>query len=116
MVESRAPELDRIFRALGDPTRRAILGMVADRERSVTELAGPFEMSLAAVSKHLKTLEAAGLVERRWVGREARCRLRRDALMTADAWLARYRKFWSDRLDALEQFLREREHGARRKT
>jgi DNA-binding transcriptional ArsR family regulator len=104
MVES-AQELDRIFRALGDPTRRAILGMVAQREHSVTELAEPFAMSLAAVSKHLKTLEAAGLVERRWVGRAARCRLRPDAFMAADAWLAAYRKFWTDRLDALERFL-----------
>jgi DNA-binding transcriptional ArsR family regulator len=116
MVESQAPQLDRIFRALGDQTRRAILAMVAERERSVTELAQPFEMSLAAVSKHLKTLEAAGLVERRWIGREARCRLRPDALMTADAWLAHYRKFWTERLDALERFLREQKRGARRKT
>jgi DNA-binding transcriptional ArsR family regulator len=117
MVESSAaPELDRIFRALGDPTRRAILGMVAEREHSVTELARPFEISLAAISKHLKTLEAAGLVERRWIGRAARCRLRPDALMAADAWLAHYRMFWTDRLDALDRFLRERERDTRRKT
>jgi DNA-binding transcriptional ArsR family regulator len=108
MVESPAG-LDRVFRALGDPTRRAILSMVAERERSVTELASPFEMSLAAVSKHVKTLEAAGLVERRWIGREARCRLRPDALRSADEWLAHYRKFWSARLDALERVLRERQ-------
>src|SRR5919198_4208818 len=101
MVESAPAELDRIFRALGDQTRRAILGMVAERERSVTELARPFDMSLAAVSKHLKTLEAAGLVERRWIGRKASCRLRPDALMAADAWLAHYRQFWTDRLEAL---------------
>jgi DNA-binding transcriptional ArsR family regulator len=116
MVESRAAELDRIFRALGDGTRRAMLGMVADRECSVTELAQPFDMSLAAVSKHLRTLEQAGLVERRWVGRQARVRLQPGALREADAWLEHYRRFWTDRLDALEGFLRERRRGPRRST
>jgi DNA-binding transcriptional ArsR family regulator len=116
MVESGAAELDRIFRALGDPTRRALIGMMAGRERTVTELAGPFDMSLAAVSKHLKALEGAGLVERRWIGREARCRLRADGLMAADAWLAHYRRFWTERLDALDRFLRERQAAAKRKS
>jgi DNA-binding transcriptional ArsR family regulator len=108
MVESTA-DLDRVFRALGDPTRRAILGMVSRQERSVTELAAPFRMSLAAVAKHVKALEVAGLVERRWIGRESRCRLRPDALRSADEWLSHYRRFWTVRLDALEGVLRERQ-------
>lgn len=80
--------------------------MVAHRERSVSEIASPFEMSLAAVSKHVKTLESAGLVERRWMGREARCRLNPDALVAAEAWLHHHRQFWTARLDALERVLR----------
>ncbi len=112
MVESPT-DLDRVFRALGDPTRRTILGMVSDREWSVTELSEPFEMSMAAVSKHVRMLEAAGLVERRWIGRESRCRLRPDALRSADEWLAHYRRFWTARLDALEHVLKQRQ--ARRK-
>jgi len=81
--------------------------MVSGRERSVTELAVPFRMTLAAVSKHVRTLEAAGLVARRRVGREALCRLRPEGLRAAESWLAYHRKFWTTRLDALERALRE---------
>jgi DNA-binding transcriptional ArsR family regulator len=105
MVEP-SDRLDAIFHALSDPTRRAILGMVLDEARSVSELAAPFDMSLAAVAKHLKVLEGAGLIDRRWEGRTARCRLRPEALRTADEWIGHYRRFWDDRLDALDRMLR----------
>jgi len=111
MVErSAAPEtLDRIFHALSDPTRRRILDMVTTREHSVGELARPFDMSLAAVSKHVKVLEGAGLVHRRRLGRAARLRLNPPALETASAWLEHYRAFWERRLDALERLVLEEE-------
>ena len=109
MVEQRtAPaDLDRIFHALADPTRRGILAMVASGERTVGELADPFPTSFAAVSKHVKVLEAAGLVRRRWVGREARLTLEPARLASADAWLEHYRVFWERRLDALERMVGE---------
>ncbi|MCI0570874.1 MAG: metalloregulator ArsR/SmtB family transcription factor [Myxococcaceae bacterium] len=114
MVE-RAEHLDRVFHALADPTRRALLGMVSQRERTVTELAQPFAISLAAVSKHLKVLEAAHLIQRRWEGRVARCRLNAEALRTADEWLGHYRHFWEVRLDSLEQLLKSEAPERRRK-
>ncbi|WP_373046880.1 ArsR/SmtB family transcription factor [Vulgatibacter sp.] len=110
-----SPRLDAIFHALADPTRRAILAGLAEGERSVGEIAAPFAISLAAVSKHLKVLEAAGLIDRRWEGRTARCRLDAEALRTADEWLAHYRRFWTDRLDALERMLRDEARPPRRK-
>jgi DNA-binding transcriptional ArsR family regulator len=91
--------------ALADPTRRAILARLALGETSVTELAEPFEMSLPAVSKHLKVLERAGLIAR---GREAQwrpCRLQAAALKDVDDWLERYRRFWEERLDRLDDYL-----------
>ncbi len=97
--------LDATFAALADPTRRAILARLAQGEAGVTELAAPFDMSLAAVSKHLKVLEAAGLVSR---GREAQyrpCRLEAAPLREAAAYLEGYRRFWDRSLDALEQHL-----------
>jgi DNA-binding transcriptional ArsR family regulator len=95
------------FAALADPTRRAILARLALGETSVTELAGPFEMSLPAVSKHLKVLERAGLIAR---GREAQwrpCRIEVRALKEVDEWLEEYRRLWEDRLDRLEVYLSE---------
>ena len=100
-------QLSAIFAALADPTRRAILQRLAQGEASVTELAAPFQMSLPAVSKHLKVLERAGLIER---GREAQwrpCRLDAGPLRTASEWVAQYRRFWEDRLDRLDDYLRE---------
>ena len=108
MVNSSSAELDRIFRALGDPTRREMIALMARGERSVTELSRPFEMSLAAVSKHLRVLEEAGLVRRAWIGRQARCGLNTDALRGAEEWLRRYRDFWDARLDKLEAVLAKR--------
>ena len=95
------------FSALADPTRRAILARLTLGETSVTELAEPFDMSLPAVSKHLKVLENAGLITR---GREAQfrpCKLDAQALRSVDEWLEVYRKLWEARFDRLEEYLRE---------
>ena len=99
--------LDRTFGALADPTRRAILARLAKGEASVTELAEPFEMSLPAVSKHLKVLEHAGLVSR---GRERQwrpARLRATPLKEVAEWTDRYRRFWDERYDRLDEYLDE---------
>ena len=99
--------LDRTFAALADPTRRAILARLASGQASVTELAAPFAMSLPAVSKHLKVLERAGLVAR---GRRAQWRpaqLRAEPLHEVADWLADYRRFWEERLDRFDEYLRE---------
>ena len=98
-------QLSSTFAALADPTRRAILARLAMGETSVTELAKPFEMSMPAVSKHLKVLERAGLISR---GREAQwrpCRLDAGPLKNASSWIEEYRRFWSPHLDALERYL-----------
>jgi DNA-binding transcriptional ArsR family regulator len=99
--------LSATFAALADPTRRAILARLALGETSVTELAEPFDMSLPAVSKHLKVLERAGLIAR---GREAQwrpCRIEPNALKGVDDWLESYRNLWNERLDRLDLYLRE---------
>ena len=93
--------------ALADPTRRAILARLASGEASVTELASPFEMSMTAVSKHLKVLERAGLIAR---GREAQwrpCRLEAGPLKDVADWVGHYRRFWEKSLDRLDEYLRE---------
>jgi DNA-binding transcriptional ArsR family regulator len=113
--------LSTTFAALADPTRRAILARLALGETSVTELAEPFEMSLPAVSKHLKVLEHAGLIVR---GREAQwrpCRIEGTALKDVDDWLERYRRFWDESFDRLDTYLRElqaseKKRGRKRKT
>jgi DNA-binding transcriptional ArsR family regulator len=102
LVERPSEPLDSVFHALADPTRRAMLRSLAQRERSVGELAEPFRMSLAAASKHVKTLERAGLVRRTVRGRTHLCRLDPDPLSAAQEWLRFYERFWTDRLDALE--------------
>ena len=102
-----ADTLSTTFAALADPTRRAILARLISGEASVTELAEPFEMTLPAVSKHLKVLERAGLIAR---GREAQwrpCRLKAGPLRDADEWLERYRRFWEERFDRLDEYLGE---------
>lgn len=98
-------QLDLIFTALADPTRRAILARLAQGEAAVTELAQPFEMSLPAISKHLKVLERAGLITR---GRDAQwrpCQLNPEPLKDVDQWLTQYRQFWDQRLDRLDDYL-----------
>src|SRR5215475_1807490 len=102
-----ADRLSATFAALADPTRRAILARLAVGETSVSDLAEPFDMSLPAVSKHLKVLERAGLIAR---GREAQwrpCRLTPIALREVDDWLEKYRRFWEERFDRLDDYLRE---------
>lgn len=106
MVNQSSGRLDRVFHALTDPTRRQMLRSLAARERTVSELAQPFNMSLAAASKHVKTLEAAGLVRRTVQGRTHFCRLDPKPLASAHEWLRFYERFWSERLDALEALLR----------
>ena len=106
MVE-QSDTLDDVFRALADPTRRAMVRRLADRERTVTELAKPFDMSLAAASKHVKALESAGIIRRTIHGRTHTCRLNLEPLTEARRWLQHYEQFWNDRLDALEQLLAE---------
>ncbi|MDZ3830468.1 MAG: metalloregulator ArsR/SmtB family transcription factor [Sphingopyxis sp.] len=106
MVELDSQTLDCIFHALGDTTRRAMLRDLAQGERTVSELAEPFAMSLAAASKHIRVLEAAGLVRRDIRGRTHHCSLDPTPLATADQWLGIYRRFWTGRLDALEAALR----------
>jgi len=97
--------LSATFSALADPTRRAIIARLAMGETTVSELAKPFDMSGPAISKHLKVLENAGLISR---GREAQwrpCRIEPKALKVVDDWLERYRQFWEERLDRLEEYL-----------
>lgn len=102
----QAPPLDAVFHALGDATRRRMLAELADGERTVGELAAPFEMSLAAASKHIRVLEKAGMVRREVRGRTHLCRLDPGPLASAHEWLSFYERFWSGRLDALERLLR----------
>ena len=97
--------LSATFSALADPTRRAILARLALGKTSVSELAEPFDMSLPAISKHLKVLERAGLISR---GREAQwrpCRIEPEAFKDVDDWLEGYRRLWSERFDRLEEYL-----------
>jgi DNA-binding transcriptional ArsR family regulator len=114
-----ADTLSLTFAALSDPTRRAILKRLAAGERSVTELAKPFKISLPAVTKHLKVLQRAGLISQ---GREAQrrpCKLEAAPLKDAADWVEQYRQFWDERLDRLEDYLREvqeeeKRHGRKR--
>jgi DNA-binding transcriptional ArsR family regulator len=99
--------LDGTFAALADPTRRAILARLSERESSVSELAGPFAMSLPAVMKHVDCLQRAGLIDARKEGRVRRCRLEAAPLAEAAEWITRYRRFWERRFDNLEAYLRE---------
>jgi DNA-binding transcriptional ArsR family regulator len=107
-MQGMSPDrLSSTFAALADPTRRAILSRLASGEKSVNDLAEPFEMSLPAVSKHLKVLESAGLITR---GREAQwrpCRLEAGPLKDISNWVERYRKFWEESFDRLDAYLRE---------
>jgi len=99
------PDLDAIFAALADPTRRAILSRLADGEASVNEIAAPFEMSQPAVSKHLKVLERAGLIERDIVEQRRPARLKADNMAAAVDWLDEFRTFWGKSFDQLDDIL-----------
>ena len=107
MVELNSDRLDNVFHALSDATRRDMLRRVASREHTVGELAEPFHMSLAAASKHIRTLEDAGLIRRTVEGRTHRCRIEPGPLRGIGRWLRHYEKFWTGRLDALERAFRE---------
>jgi DNA-binding transcriptional ArsR family regulator len=105
--------LSSTFAALADPTRRAILARLISGEASVTDLAEPFDISMPAVSKHLKVLERAGLIAR---GREAQwrpCRLDANPLKDVSDWVAHYRQFWTESFDRLDDYLREVQKGAK---
>ncbi|HTV05977.1 MAG TPA: metalloregulator ArsR/SmtB family transcription factor [Acidobacteriaceae bacterium] len=111
MVKRNAARLDSIFHALSDNTRRSILRDVARRERTVGEVARPYRMSLAAVSKHLNVLESAELIARERRGSFQIVRLKAENLRPAEEWLAWYERFWSRQLDALQNYLEGDENG-----
>ena len=105
MVES-SPNLDLVFRALGDATRRGMLRQLALRERTIGELAEPYQMSLASASKHVQALERAGLVKRTVRGRTHYCRINPQPLAKADEWLRTYERLWDLRIAKLQALLR----------
>jgi DNA-binding transcriptional ArsR family regulator len=107
MVNYSSAVLDATFAALSDPTRRGILARLAEGESSVSELAAPYEMSLPAVSKHLRVLESAGLIARQKDGRVHHCRFVADPMKNAAEWIERYRRFWEEQLDALALYLEQ---------
>jgi DNA-binding transcriptional ArsR family regulator len=109
MVDHGDEHLDKVFRALAHPARRAILRRIARAEQTVTELAEPFDMSLEAVSKHVRVLEQARLVQRTRSGRMHRCRLRPEPLKDAAKVLTQLATLWNKRLDSLERLLLERD-------
>jgi DNA-binding transcriptional ArsR family regulator len=102
-----ADQLSVTFAALADPTRRAILAHLSKGEASVTELAKPFEMSLPAISKHLKVLERAKLIARSREAQWRPCQIKAEPLKDAADWLEAYRQFWEENLDRLEDYLHE---------
>lgn len=99
--------LSQVFAALADPTRRAILARLADGEASVNELAAPFTISLPAISKHLKVLEKAGLIERTRTAQWRPCRLQAAPLKDAANWIDHYKRYWEESFDRLGEYLKE---------
>ena len=121
---SRTARLDAVFAALADPTRRAIIERLSRSEARVTEVAEPLRMSLNAVSKHIRVLEASGMVERHKKGRDHILSINTRSLDEVDGWIVQMRRYWEKRLDAMEHLLRElkndhklgprdRKHGSR---
>ncbi len=104
-MQAANSNLNQVFFALSDVTRRAILSRLAEGSTTIGELAEPFSISSPAVSRHMKILESAGLIERRIAGRQHHCSLSTGALRTAEDWINFHRKFWESRLDALEDLL-----------
>jgi len=107
MVEQMTQDLDALFHALGDATRRQMLRALAAGEQTVGQLAEPYDMSLAAASKHISPLERAGLIRRAMKGRTHVCSLEPGPLASAHEWLSFYERFWTSRLDMLDRLLRE---------
>jgi DNA-binding transcriptional ArsR family regulator len=108
---SRTARLDAVFAALADPTRRAIIERLSRGEARVTEVAEPFDISLNAVSKHIRVLEASGVIERHRKGREHFLSINTRSLDEVDGWIGRTRRYWEERLDAMEHLLREVKKG-----
>src|SRR5436190_23651160 len=109
MVKYSDDELDTVFAALSDRTRRHVLEALAGGERSVTELAAEHQMSLPGFMKHLRVLEVAGLVAREKEGRVVSCELSAEPMKAASVWMSRYEKFWTEKLDALARYLYQQE-------
>jgi len=109
MVKYEEGVLDRVFSALADPTRRGVLNSLAGGSLAVSELAAPHGMSLPGFMKHLRVLEAAGLIAREKEGRVVSCELSAQPMKAASAWMSRYEKFWSDKLDSLARYLYQQE-------
>ena len=112
MVEYSGAKLDRVFHALSDPTRRSIIGQLANGEQSIGQIAAPFDISFAAASKHVRVLEKAGLVGRKIAGRNHFCSLQAGPLASAEAWLRHYERFWTQSLDRLEALIEEEQRQA----
>jgi DNA-binding transcriptional ArsR family regulator len=108
-VPDHDPVLDRVFSALADPTRRGVLDALAGGSLAVSELAAPHGMSLPGFMKHLRVLEDAGLIAREKEGRVVSCELSAAPMKSANAWMSRYEKFWSDKLDSLARYLYQQE-------
>jgi DNA-binding transcriptional ArsR family regulator len=113
MVEYSSVALDDVFAAVADPTRRAILKHLGRRPARVTDIASRFPVSLNAVSKHLKVLERAGLIERQIIGREHTCKLNAQPLAEASLWMIEMQAFWEVPLDALEEHIIQKRKGKR---
>lgn len=118
MVKNNTQQLNDVFHALSDQTRRGMLISLSEQDQTVSDLTAPYAMSLAAASRHIKKLEQAGLVTHEVIGRTHICRLNAQALVEAQAWIKQYERFWSDKLDALEAVLLQdnHEHTAKDKT
>jgi DNA-binding transcriptional ArsR family regulator len=115
MGEYQSPaELSQVFSALGDPTRRAILHRLTEHSATINEIAKPFPVSLNTISKHVMVLERAGLVRREIKGREHRCHINARPLRDADRWLEYYRRFWEQRLNALESYVARKYKASKR--
>jgi len=107
VVNYNQHQLDLAFGALAHPIRRGILARLSTGEATIAELAKPFKVSAPAITRHMRILEEAGLLSRKKQGREHHCRLERKRLKEAEAWIEDHRKFWNERLDALEHYLKE---------
>ena len=107
LVKYNQHHLDLAFGALAHPIRRGILARLSAGEATIAELAKPFKVSAPAITRHMRILEEAGLLSRKRQGREHHCRLEQKRLRQAEAWIEDHRKFWNERLDALERYLKE---------
>jgi DNA-binding transcriptional ArsR family regulator len=107
MVNYNQRQLDRVFGALAHPIRRGILARLSTGEATVAQLAKPFKVSAPAITKHMRILEEAGLLSRNKLGREHHCRLEQERMEAAQSWIEEHRRFWNERLDALERYLKE---------